>query len=611
MKRLLLIGLLLLMPFFGWSQPTEKACFSVSGGFYEESPVLELFPFYQQHHIRFTTDGNRPTAQSRLYTEPLLLDGALFSDADIYTINLTPDSVTFIPDSVRHCIVIRAAVFDENDSCISEVATNSYFIHSLGCDTHGLPVVSLCSDAHGLFDYDEGILVPGALFNPQSPTTTGNYYQSGIDWERLVNVEYYENGQACINQLGGLRVQGLASRRFQQKALKLYARESYGKKRFEYPFFESIPNDSFKHLVLKPFHASFNHTGINDYLANIVASHLNVESLASRPVVLFLNGEYWGIYFLHEKPDERYLEDHLGLEPEQVTILSNWLPVVDCGNPMYFNALFQWMSNADLSDSEAYAYAASKIDIDNFIDYYVFKLFSENKDWPNNNMRCWQYGDSPLRWIFFDGDACFCWMTFHAFDNAVYVGDATWPSSTRASLFFRKLFVNDDFKLRFRQRFDELLNTTFSFENISPVFEDIKTTLAPEVPLQSERFGDPLDVDVWNKCMKDTRWFLSKRYEYILPVLDEFMHWSVPVHEQLQTGIQLFPNPCAGKASLSLESDEDVTVPCFVYDKTGHIVFSQMVTLNKGSNTVSLEWSLSSGLYLLKIGNHTVKFIRQ
>jgi hypothetical protein len=226
------MGLFLLVPLFGTSQSAEKACFSVPGGFYEESPVLELSPFYQQHHIRFTTDGNRPTAQSRRYVEPLLLDGSLFSDADIYTINLTPDSVPFIPDSVRHCIVIRAAVYDENDSCISEVATNSYFIHSLGCDTHGLPVVSLCSDASGLFDEEQGILVPGLTFDPQNPFTTGNYYQTGLDWEREVNFEYYENGEGTVNQLAGLRVQGLKSRRFQQKALKLFAREEYGQKTF-------------------------------------------------------------------------------------------------------------------------------------------------------------------------------------------------------------------------------------------------------------------------------------------------------------------------------------------------------------------------------------------
>ena len=176
----MLIWSLLLAPLFALSQPTEKVCFSVHGGFYETSPVLEIFPFYQQHHIRFTTNGNRPTAQSRLYTEPLLLDESLYSTSDIFTIQVTPDGQMFYPDSVRHCIVIRAAVFDENDSCISEVATNSYFIRSLGCNTHDLPVVSLCADSLDLFDYENGILVPGIHYDSLNPKYTGNYCMRGI-----------------------------------------------------------------------------------------------------------------------------------------------------------------------------------------------------------------------------------------------------------------------------------------------------------------------------------------------------------------------------------------------------------------------------------------------
>ena len=605
----LLLCFFILVPFFGTSQTVEQARFSASGGFYEESFSLELSPLNQQHHIRFTTNGNCPTAQSRLYTGPLWLDGSLFSDADIYTINLTPENVTFMPDSVRHCIVIRAAVFDENDSCVSEITTNSYFIHALGCDTHGLPAVSLCSDAYGLFDDEQGILVPGASFNPQFPNTTGNYYQTGLEWERLVNVEYYENGQGYINQLAGLRVHGLKSRRFQQKALKLYARDTYGENRFRHRFFESIPNDSFKHLALKPFSSSWNNTGINDYLANSIVSHLNVESLASRPVVLFLNGEYWGIYFLHEKPDERYLEDHFGMEPELVTVLNGWEPGVDCGNPMYYKALFRWMSDADLTDPEAYAYAASKIDMDNFIDYYIFELFSENTDWPNNNMRCWQYGDTPLRWIFFDGDACLCWMTFNAFEHAVYVGDASWPSSTKATLFFRKLFVNESFKQQFKQRFDELMNSVFRYENLNPLFEDIKATLAPEVPFQSERFGFPDSVETWNTYLGHTHWFLLKRCEYLVPKLGEFMHWSVP--EQCSADLQIYPNPFIDQVTLSLESEMDRTGVCVVYDMMGRQVFSQQVSLHQGPNTVSLNLSLAPGIYFLKTDGVVIKIVRQ
>lgn len=609
MKRLLLILPLLLVPFFGTGQPAEKACFSVPGGFYEESPTLEIFPFYQQHHIRFTTNGNRPTAQSQLYTEPLLLDGSLYSTSDIYTIQISTDEYVFVPDSVPHCIVIRAAVFDQNENCISEVATHSYFIHSLGCDTHGLPVVSLCADSLDLFDYYNGILVPGVNYDPLDSLNTGNYYQSGHEWERPVNVEYYDHSPEFVNQLAGLRVQGLKSRRFEQKALKLYAREEYGKKRFVHHFFETIPHNSFKHLTLKPFYATFNQTGINDYLSNRFAASLNLETLASSPAVLFLNGEYWGIYFVHEKPDERYLEDHFGIDPEQVTILSGWEPEVDCGNPQNYIDLFQWMSEADLSDPEAYAFAASKIDIDNFIDYYVFELFSENTDWPNNNMRCWQLGDSKWRWIFFDGDACYCWVTFQAFDNAVYDGPNYWPSSFRASLFFRKLLANPGFRYKFNNRFKELMSTTFSYDHTSPVFEEIKNALAPEIPAQAARFGKPVDFDDWNTYLLHTQWFLLKRKEFIEPVLEEFMHWSVSSETLPECNI--YPNPTHRELTLEFDGNEFGYLQIEISDLLGRVVFSQPFLAAQGNNKTTIHPNLKPGLYVLKIGNHVTKIVLQ
>ncbi len=609
MKRWLLIIPLLLVPFFGTGQPAEKACFSVPGGFYETSPTLEIFPFYQQHHIRFTTNGNRPTAQSRLYTEPLLLDGSLYSTSNIYTIQISTDEYMFIPDSVPHCIVIRAAVFDQNENCISEVTTQSYFIHSLGCDMHGLPVVSLCADSLDLFDYHQGILVPGVYYDPLHPETTGNYYQSGDDWERPANVEYYENGQPCINQQAGLRVQGLKSRRFEQKALKIYAREAYGKKRFEYRFFEELPNNSFKHLTLKPFYASFNHTGINDYLANKIAAPLNFETLASRPAVLFLNGEYWGIYYVHEKPDERYLEDHLGIDPETVTIVSNWNGEADCGDPTNFIELFQWMSDADLTDPEAYAYAASKIDIESFVDYIIFELFSENVDWPNNNMRCWQLGDSKWRWIFFDGDACYCWNTFNAFDNIVYDGDETYPSSRQATLFFRKLYANEDFKHRFITRFQELLTTSFDYTYIGPVFENIKAALAPEIPAQAARFGNPSDVEEWNTFLGHSQWALMVRSETIQPVLEEFM--QLALIEEPTAATSVYPNPTDGELTVEFNTEEDGYAQLTIFDLLGRQVYDRTVILLHGNNKITIHPNLSPGVYIMHIGGRVIKIVRQ
>lgn len=606
MKRSLwLVGFIFFTAFFANAQ-NDTVVFSVSGGFYDDVFALKLYNVNPQNHIHYTVNGNSPTAQSPVYADSLWLDESQYSESDIYTIQITPDDLVYVPDSVQHCIVIRAAVFDENDSCVSRVITNSYFIHVLGCDTHGLPAVSLCADSLDLFDYEQGIFVPGVYFDSLNPDWSGNYYQSGMEWERLMNIEFYELDNTGINQQAGLRTHGGNGRRFQQKCVKIYAREEYGKKRFKHKFFETIPLDNFKHLVLKPFVSSWNQSGVNDHICNQIALQLNLETLASRPVVLYLNGEYWGIYYIHERPDERYLQDHFGIDIDDVNIMGNWVNVVEHGSSENFIALSQWLETADLTLPEDYAYVESKIDIGNFIDYQIFELYSENADWPVNNMRCWQLDDGPWRWIFFDGDACLLWMTFNAFDNAVYMGSEIWPSSTQSTLFFRKLMENEDFKARFESRFLELLDSAFSYSVIEPIFENIKMQIEPEVPLQSYRFGFPMTVETWNMDMDRVKYFLSARTQYIL----EPLHILVEgISESLSNNVLCYPNPFVDEFRLKWPSDDGMMQEIAIYDVFGRKVFRQNVVA-ANCDEISINPHLPSGLYVLKVGSYMLRIVR-
>ncbi len=608
MKRYLwFIGFVFVAVFCAKAQ-NDTVVFSASGGFYEDVFSLELYNYYPQNHIRYTTNGNRPTAQSPLYEEALVLNQQLYSKSNIYTIVNCPEQDFYLPDSVQHCIVVRAAVFDENDSCISQVMTNSYFIRTLGCDTHGLPAVSICADSLDLFDFETGILVPGIYYDSLDPDWTGNYYQEGREWERLMNVEFYELDNIGINQIAGLRTHGGNGRRFQQKCLKIYAREEYGNKRFKHGFFETIPQNNFKHLVLKPYVASWNMSGVNDHICNQIASQLNMEALASRPVVTFLNGEYWGIYYIHERPDERYLEDHFGVDIDQVNIISSWNADTACGTNEHFLEFFHWMENADLKTSDAYAFVKTRMDVANFIDNQIFELFSENTDWPANNMRCWQLGDGKLRWFFYDGDACLYWNTFNAFENSVYVGDEWWPSSTQSTLFFRKLLENDDFCHEFYYRFHELLNTVFSYSNTGPMFETIKNTLASEIPFQSARFGCPNSVSDWYTNMGITQWFLMKRCESVFPVLDEFLRWSL--FENTQALLKVFPNPSSGEIHVCIDTDQHDADEIAIYDLTGRKVFAYAIDVAEGQNEIVIHPNLEGGVYFMRIDDHAIKIIR-
>lgn len=568
---------------------------------------MELYNYYPQNHIRYTVNGNRPTATSPLYEETLLLDTTKYSKSNIYTIINCPEEEFYLPDSVGHCIVIRAAVFDENDSCISEVRTNSYFIGSLGCDTHGLPAVSLCADSLDLFDYEMGIFVPGIYYDSLKPNWSGNYFQEGRDWERLINIEFYELDNEGINQQAGLRTHGGNGRRLQQKNLKIYAREEYGKKRFKHKFFDYIPINSFKHLILRPFSSSGLVSGTNDHLSTRIAKELNVEALASRPILLYINGEYWGIYYIHERSDERFLEDHFDVDIDNVNLISGWNGLLDHGTSVHYDSLFNWVETADLTNEEDYDFFKTRIDLECFIDYQILELFIENNDWPANNMRMWQVGNGPWRWIFYDGDASIRWMTFDAFEQAVYVGDETWPSSTESTLFFRKLLENEEFKQQFNDRFHELLSTVFDYSFTGVLYDQIKMSLEPEIPFQVARFGLPESVSVWNGNMEMVKFFLMNRVAELQYVLDDFL-WDLPEYQQ--ESLLCYPNPSSGEIHVCIDSERLDADEISIYDMLGRKVFAISCQFDNANPSITFNPHLEAGVYVMKIGGLTQRILR-
>ena len=604
MKRWALIGFVLMLS--QWMR-AQTVTFSATGGFYDASFELGL-QCNGAYQIRYTTNGNNPTGTSALYESPLALDEALYSKSDIYTIQTACDELFFAPETVRHCITLRAAAFDEAGNRVGPVATQSYFIRSLGCDTHGLPVMAISADSLVLFDYDTGILVPGRYFDPAEAYWTGNFYQSGREWERLVNVEFYEpNDNSGINQQAGLRTHGGTSRRQTQKGMKIYAREEYGKKRFKHKFFESIPNESFKHLVMKPFSYQWFNFGIQDDICNRMAAHLDVESVASRPMVLFLNGEYWGIYYLKEKPDAHYLEDHFGDEDTDYNVVSNWYGYMVDGDTTGFVEMMHWVKNCDLTQQEQYAQIGEMIDINSFIDYYCLELFIANKDWPANNMRCYQLDDGIWRWIFFDGDDALKEMSFDVLDNATSTVNLGWPTDSRSTLLFRKLLENKEFKNRFLIRFTELLTSQFTYAVTKAYFDDAAALVRGEVPAQCDRFGLPLNMGQWEYDITTIDRFLKKR---VANMFDRLVAFFSDDDNNLNIS-RLYPNPVSDELHLVLWSDSFAVRDVELFDLLGRKLFSQKMVLMEGENYLDLSCPYASGIYVLRFGDQIQKIVIQ
>lgn len=509
MRRIRLL-LLVLLANIQLSSAQVTLSFSKPGGCYADAFTLAItagndedIPF----QIRYTLNGGTPSVGSFLYKKPLPLDACLYPTSDIYKIpNAIDKYQSPIPSGVEHIIVVRAAAFTLDGQRCSEVITASYVITSLLGRKLSLPVVSLCADSADLFDFERGIFIPGASFNPARPVETGNYYLSGREHEIAGYVELID-GNCMLSQECGVRTHGNIGRRYSQKGLSLYARKEYGKKKFN-PVFD---NTSFKpkHLVLKPFRCAWTSTGFQDHLCQQMAKLFpGFESLHSRPVVLFLNGEYWGIYFLEEKPDERYIQSHFGIDDKEVRIVRDWVGHDKHGDvDSAFVLLMKWLQTANLSEDQSYAKLQQMVDVQSFTDYILFETFIGNRDWPANNMRCWSANGSPWRFIFFDGDAIRS-QSFAAVDNALFEGSRQcWPSSPEATLLLRRLLQNPNYRTYFLKRVHEMARV-FSYRYGSPLrhhFNNTKASLGTEIPYQSKRFGFPESKRAWKKAVRQQR----------------------------------------------------------------------------------------------------------
>ena len=110
----------------------------------------------------------------------------------------------------------------------------------------------------------------------------------------------------------------------------------------------------------------------------------------SFPCILFLNGEYWGVYLLQERFTEHYVEEHYGVDKDNVVIIENG--EVDEGEDSdleLYNELLDFFKNNDFSLAQTYEEAKKRIDVNEFAAYMSTELYIGNIDWPGNNVKIW------------------------------------------------------------------------------------------------------------------------------------------------------------------------------------------------------------------------------
>lgn len=597
----------------------DVVVFSHPAGRYAVPFDLELYCTDANCSVHYTLDGEEPTAGSLRYTRRIRVSDSLCGTLRLATRMLAPPDLHVLPDTpVPRCVLLRAAAFDAEGKRRSDVVTRSYFIGEAARLHGSLPVLSLAVAPDDLLDDSTGIMVPGVHWSSDDPHWTGNYFQRGEEWERAGTVEYFSPEGGGFSHAVGVRIHGQFSRRRPQKGFTLYARNEYGGNTIHYPLFPEQDVDEFRRLVLRPYSSSTWLTGVEDALAQRLAARVRVDHLAGRPVVLYLNGEYWGVYTLQERFDEHFLLSHHHACEDSVDIITPFedTGIADHGNTESYRALYAFMQSSDLNDPVVYDSATAVIDINNFIDYHLLQIVLANTDWPATNTKLWRERGSAKRWrwVFFDGDACFPPVTFDSFANALDTGSGSWPTNAWSTLFLRRFLENERFRCAFLERLEQLLNEEFTYGNNAEDFFAVTNDYAPEIERQMHRFHNLGGYTEWVYALSPLYGFLRFRHCTLAAEVQRHLGATIRVPECPPVGIDhdpidvtslsltAAPNPSSGLVTLHIRAQSRGAADVSIVDMLGRVVREMRLDLREGAQAITVDVAgLRTGAYVIRL----------
>lgn len=619
--------------------PDVAVHFNLPSGFYSDTVYVTMEGPPGTTEIRYTTDGSPPDTGSAVYSTPLAVYDRTSADPGIAGIPTNPSDAPaeylWQPPAgeVFRGTVIRAAAFEE-ELPVTRVTTRSYFTADESRQRYRLPVISLVTDTAHLFNYDSGIYVPG-LYHDLNPTTwywgSGNYHRRGRDWERPVHFSFIDTlNEVRAETDAGIRIHGGGSRALPQKSLRIYARSDYGEEALRHPFFSQSKDSTFQRLLLRNSGQDYGETLFRDALCHSLISHLDMEFQYSEPAAVFINGVYWGIQNIRERLDRHYIARRTGANPDNLDLINLYNAVQPAeGDNNHFAHFLDMLEGADMNSDAAFALVNHTIDVNNYFDYVIAKMYYGVYDWPGNNVRYWRERTpgSKYRWIMFDNDDAFHNVNINAFAHATAVGGSNWPNPEWSTFLLRKVFESDSLRSMFIDRTAYHLTYTFDTERFVAAIDSFGVHYAPHTPEHILRWRYPHSMDTRNDYVESMRTFAVERpcifrnhlidffeiedASFIPELCDSTLNGAGPPHTAGQ--LDIYPNPNNGNFRIALwrENSEIETVRVTVSDLSGRAVAQHHFRAEQPKMTRDIRLRVSKGAYVVCVEGRDLRTCRK
>jgi hypothetical protein len=328
--------------------------------------------------------------------------------------------------------VVRCSEFVNGQP--ADTTTQTYFIG----ENVSMPVVALTVNHHDMFDSTDGLYATGPMtslrcnnpnFNQMSmggnQTDNNNSkcsepcYKANFWCEDSlpVHVEYFEKGSSTTEKTweidAGISLIGNWSRYKPKKSVAIKMdNDEWGDKVLKYSFFKTRPEAK----KMKSFNLRNNGNRFwTDYIGDAMMTSLmegtDVDYQRSLQVVVFYNGEYFGIHDLRERLNRNFVETNYGIDSKSINMINIKGNSAEASGTNGASATeYQQVANQITSgnfagdNNQSYEQMKLKVNMNSFAQYMLAEFYFHNGDWPENNIRAWGGNGNPFKFVAFDTD---------------------------------------------------------------------------------------------------------------------------------------------------------------------------------------------------------------
>lgn len=462
----------------------KKPNMEPNAGNYAGSVTVDISVEQPNMVIRYTTDGSFPTATATVYSTPI---------------------------TITSTTVLRTVAYPiSTDTLYSLCSTNTYFID----ETTVMPIISVAGE-----EVDDLLEAVGWGIEP-----VGSFELFDADFNLLDEA------------VGTFNEHGNDSWAYDQRGFDYIVRDQFGYDNdIDHDLFGDVTDRTGYQRMISKAAANDNYPSsdggahVRDAFVHHIAQldHLELDERSSFFNIMYLNGEYWGVYDTREKADDADYTDYYYDQGEyEMDYIKCWGGTwAEYGTMAPWSPFVTFVTTNDMTIAANYTYATDNLNTLSLIDYILVNTFSVCSDWLNWNTEWWRGYDpagtqQKWRYVLWDEDATFGhYINYTGIPDDSPTADPCDPLSLGGVDpnghidMVNSLMDNEEFMSDYINRFADMINTTFDCEVILGRLDSFRAVIDPEMERHTDRWGG--SYADWSSNFDELRAFIEERCAFL------------------------------------------------------------------------------------------------